>query len=37
MFLMRLTVVAMRKLKFWELEIDELTEEQEIGLNSWQC
>ena len=29
--------VAMRKLKFWELEIDELTEEQEIYLNSWQC
>lgn len=29
--------VAMRKLKFWELEIDKLTEEQEIYLNSWQC
>ena len=28
--------VAMRKLKFWELEIDELTEEQEKYLNSWQ-
>lgn len=29
--------VALRKLKFWELEIDELTKEQEIYLNSWQC
>lgn len=29
--------VAMRKLKFWELEIDKLTEEQESYLNSWQC
>lgn len=29
--------VAMRKLKFWELEIDKLTEEQESYLNGWQC
>ncbi|MDE6150361.1 MAG: adenosylhomocysteinase, partial [Ruminococcus sp.] len=29
--------VAKRKLKFWELEIDNLTEEQERYLNSWQC
>ena len=29
--------VALRKLKFWELEIDTLTEEQEKYLNSWEC
>ena len=28
--------VALRKLKFWELEIDTLTEEQEHYLNSWE-
>ena len=28
--------VALRKLKFWELEIDALTEEQEKYLNSWE-
>ena len=28
--------VANRKLKFWELEIDKLTPEQEKYLNSWQ-
>ncbi len=28
--------VARRKLKFWNIEIDELTEEQEKYLNSWQ-
>ncbi|MBQ9375070.1 MAG: adenosylhomocysteinase [Ruminococcus sp.] len=28
--------VAERKLKFWELEIDKLTDEQEKYLNSWQ-
>lgn len=28
--------VAMRKLKFWDLEIDRLSEEQEKYLNSWQ-
>lgn len=29
--------VALRKLKFWELDIDELTDEQEKYLNSWQA
>lgn len=29
--------VALRKLKFWKLEIDTLTEEQEKYLNSWQA
>ena len=28
--------VANRKLKFWKLEIDKLTPEQEKYLNSWQ-
>ena len=28
--------VADRKLKFWNLEIDKLSEEQERYLNSWQ-
>ena len=28
--------VASRKLRFWGLEIDTLTEEQEKYLNSWQ-
>ena len=28
--------VAMRKLKFWDIEIDKLTDEQEKYLNSWQ-
>ena len=28
--------VARRKLRFWGIEIDTLTEEQEKYLNSWQ-
>lgn len=28
--------VAVRKLKFWDLEIDRLSDEQEKYLNSWQ-
>ena len=29
--------VARRKLKFWDMEIDKLTDEQEKYLNSWNA